>query len=251
MRAKLQFSRKIQNFTRNVHVMPFLPKAFKEERIPILHQLIKDYPLGTIILQNQVLEYIPGTVRFHVRPDQLAGKLYGQIHLTNAMHYLFEKHDRKGKRSIVTFSSPTGWISPAWYAEDKDLKYPNYNYAKVYCTGHPKIIKDPEVIAPFVEEIQDPEWNRSMMNKKRFQYMMEKQIWFEIGIDSIVGDFRMSQDQSVRNIQSIMENLETKDPTMHALMTKYYQGFSDSEKISKEVSRNEHAEIQEEFDTRM
>jgi transcriptional regulator len=221
---------------RRVHVMPYIPKDFKEERMTMLHNLIREYPMGDMVMQNGEGEYIPCFVKFHLKVENMLGSIYGQVHLNNSIHYLFEKSIRKGKRALITFSGPTKYISPSWHVEDADFKMPSWNYSKVYVHGVPKLIKNmPEITDPLLKTLhnEDPEWDLSMMNKKKWTYATEKMMWFEIPIQKIYGKFKLSQDTGLKNIQALVEKLETKDPIMAEYMKKYYKKFSDPKEKEK------------------
>lgn len=243
----LKFSRNVSLLSRSVHVMPHIPRHFKEERMGLLHQLIRDYPLGQMVIQNGEGEYVPSEVQFHLKVDDMLGTLYGQVHLNNALHYLFEKGTRKGSRTIVTFSGPSAYISPSWHTEDMDVKMPGWNYAKVFVHGVPKLIKDPEITTPLLETLHngDPEWNRDMMNKKKWTYATEKMMWFSIPIEKIYGNFKLSQDVGVQNIQSIIKALETKNPEMSAFMLKYYKTFVEEASEKKDQKKEEDEIVQD------
>ena len=89
----------------------YQPAAFREDRVEVMHALIRAHPLATLIIRAEgVLEanHLPllvdadpapwGTLRGHVAR---ANPLWRQVH--------------QGHEVLVVFQGPQAYVTPSWY----------------------------------------------------------------------------------------------------------------------------------------
>lgn len=88
----------------------YVPKQFKESRIEILHDFIRQYPLCTIITNSSDgvnANHIP--LYLNEAPDPF-GELTGHIDKANPMVDDILKHNEV----LAVFHGPNRYITPSW-----------------------------------------------------------------------------------------------------------------------------------------
>src|SRR4051812_16215054 len=119
----------------------YVPKHFEEERIEVLHELMKSHPLAAIatVAGSRIqVSHIPlrldpgagplGTLRGHVaRANPLWEQLGGEI------------------ESVAIFQGPQAYVSPSWYASKHEhgKVVPTWDYVVVHAHGRGRAVHDP------------------------------------------------------------------------------------------------------------
>src|ERR1700722_10569659 len=118
----------------------YQPSAFREERLEILHALIRAHPLATLITAGT------GGLMANLLPFTLAdtndkGTLRAHIAKAN----LQVEPLKDGAETLVVFHGPQEYITPSWYASTKEhgRVVPTWNYVVLQVRGTPRIIDDP------------------------------------------------------------------------------------------------------------
>ncbi|WP_298495230.1 FMN-binding negative transcriptional regulator [uncultured Algibacter sp.] len=181
--------------------MSYPPKHHQDNDINHLIEVIKTYPLATLIsVKNNkpLITHLP-----LIYNDN--GKLIGHIDINNPQAELL-KNDND---ITIIFSGPQCYISPSIYTS-KQL--PTWNYIKVHLKGKVKAIKNKEALkqslitmtefleAPDHKYVLEPD-NKSMNAYLNYIEM------FEISIDSWEGKFKLSQDKKPQDIESARAEL--------------------------------------------
>jgi transcriptional regulator len=118
----------------------YRPPAFREDRIEVMHALMRAHPLATLVTGGEhglMASAIPclieadgsefGVLRAHLaRPNDQLDALRG------------------GAEVLAIFQGPQAYVTPSWYASKaKDGKVvPTWNYATVHAWGMPRVIED-------------------------------------------------------------------------------------------------------------
>src|SRR5687767_2415356 len=111
----------------------YVPKQFEEQRIEVLHELIRSHPLATVVTLSSDginANHIPF---YLVESDQQYGSLRGHIARANPM-----LNDlASGAESLVIFHGADAYITPSWYAtkQESGKVVPTWNYAVVHAYG--------------------------------------------------------------------------------------------------------------------
>ena len=95
----------------------YVPSHFAENRLDVLHQLMHDYPLGTLItLEPGGLNasHIPFEIA-PARADAPHGTLRAHIARNNPLW----RNASDALEALVVFQGPQAYITPAWYEEKK------------------------------------------------------------------------------------------------------------------------------------
>lgn len=176
------------------------PKHHQDEDINHMIEVIKTYPLATLISvkdDEPLITYLP-----LIYKDK---KLIGHIDIYNPQTQLL-----KDKNKVtVLFSGPDCYISPSIYST---TQLPTWNYIKVHLKGTVKAIKSKAALkaslismtefleAPDQKYVLEPDNPRLDKNLNYIEM-------FEINIANWEGKFKLSQDKKPRDIKAAREEL--------------------------------------------
>lgn len=189
----------------------YLPRAFEENRIDVLHDLIRAHPLATIVTMSAsglVANLIPLQL---VPAGDGVSLLQGHVARANPMW-----RDLSGNAVLALFHGPQHYVSPSWYASKKvDGKVvPTWNYSVVEAAGTLRIIDDAAWLRAFLGRLTD-------QHEKSFEhpwavsdapddYVAERMcgiVGIEISITRLTGKWKVSQNQTQENREGVVEGL--------------------------------------------
>ena len=112
---------------------------FKEERLEVLHDLMRAHPLATVITSGS------GGLMANLIPFSLHdGGEYGTLraHLARGNRQLDEL--REGAETLLVFQGPECYVTPSWYASKAEhgKVVPTWNFTMVQARGRPRVIDD-------------------------------------------------------------------------------------------------------------
>ncbi len=180
--------------------MNYPPKHHQDEDINHMIEVIKTYPLATLISVKNNEPFIT-----HLPLVYEDGKLIGHIDIYNPQAKLLKDDNDV----TLIFAGPACYISPSVYAT---TQLPTWNYIKVHLKGKVKAIESKAALkqslitmtefleAPEHKYVLDPENPR--LDKNLVYIEM-----FEIDITSWEGKFKLSQDKKPSDIKSAREEL--------------------------------------------
>jgi transcriptional regulator len=190
----------------------YQPAAFREDRLEILHALIRAHPLATLITAGAgglIANLVPfivvdtggkGTLRAHI------AKANDQVDALSA-----------GAETLVIFHGPEAYITPSWYASKREhgRVVPTWNYAVVQVRGTPRVIDDPEWLRAQIEALTSAQENRRSTPWKVtdapeafISGQIKAIIGVEIPIMNIEGKWKVSQNRSEADRQGVQEGLQ-------------------------------------------
>jgi transcriptional regulator len=118
----------------------YRPPLFREDRIEVLHALIRAHPLGTLVTAGAgglMANHIPCLI-----DAGTGGNGTLRAHLARANDQLVAL--REGAEMLVIFQGPQAYVSPSWYASKAEHHkvVPTWNYATVHAWGTPIVHDD-------------------------------------------------------------------------------------------------------------
>ncbi|QAU23634.1 FMN-binding negative transcriptional regulator [Dyella sp. M7H15-1] len=188
----------------------YLPKSFHETRIDVLHALIRDYPLGTVVMHGA------GGLTANHLPLELAGDGLLQGHVARGN----ELTKADGAQVLVMFQAANGYISPHWYPSKHETgrEVPTWNYAVVHVHGRLRVIEDKAWLRGFLERLTDRHeasqprpWQVSDAPEDYIQKMLKTIVGLEISIDRIEGKFKLSQNHPDANRAGVVRGLGERE----------------------------------------
>ena len=182
--------------------MNYPPKHHQDNSIQHMVEVIKTYPLATVISVDNNRPFITHLPLIYREED---GKLIGHIDKFNPQADLLKENHEV----TVIFSGPQCYISPSIYST---TQLPTWNYIKVHLKGTVKAIASEEALKkslitmtafleqPYQKYVLEPE-NPIMARNLDYIKM------FEISISEWEGKFKLSQDKKPRDMANAKAEL--------------------------------------------
>lgn len=191
----------------------YIPQAFEETRIDVMHELIRAHPLATLVtLTGGGLEanHIPMVIAGGATS---LGVLRGHIARANPL-----SNDSDSEvEALVIFHGPQIYISPSWYPTKEETggrAAPTWNYAVVHAHGRLRFIDDAEWLRANLEsltaqnEAPFPEpWAVEDAPEDYLERMIANIVGVEIIISKLQGKWKVSQNQPARNQTGVVAGL--------------------------------------------
>ncbi|NMM38423.1 MAG: FMN-binding negative transcriptional regulator [Glaciimonas sp.] len=192
----------------------YVPSHFAEDRLDVLHQLIHDYPLGTLVtLESGGLNanHIP----FEIAPASAAAP-HGTLRAHIARNNLLWRNASDAVEALVVFQGPQAYITPAWYEEKKvsGRVVPTYNYATVHAYGPLRVIDDAAWLHALLERLthrheaaRPQPWQVSDAPPEFIEKTVPAIIGIEIPLSRVIGSWKASQNRSSVDRRTIADGL--------------------------------------------
>lgn len=186
--------------------MPYPPPHHQDDNQEHLIEVIKSYPLATVISvkdNEPLITHLPLIFR------EADGKLIGHIDIYNPQTPLLKDNN---KVSII-FSGPQCYISPSVYTT---TQLPTWNYIKVHVKGTVKAIESKEALKQslitMTEFLEAPDHKYVLdANNPRMEANLDYIKMFEITITDWEGKFKLSQDKKTADTQNAKAALIKKN----------------------------------------
>jgi transcriptional regulator len=192
------------------------PAHFKEERLPVLHQLIRDHPLGTLVTATADglnANHIPIVVD---DTRGAFGTLCGHVARSNDVWKTFSPD----VEALVVFQGPDAYVTPSWYPGKKEhgKVVPTWNYAVVHAYG-PLVIRDDaawmhaflNTLTDHHEQPRTTPWHVDDAPTDYLQTMMGAIVGIEIPLTRLRGKWKVSQNRPTADRESVAAGLAAGD----------------------------------------
>ena len=190
----------------------YLPSHFEETRVDVLHQLVRERPLATLVTLGAAglnANHLPfeldseplpnGTLRCHVARANPVWRDYSL-----------------GTEALVIFHGPQVYISPSWY-ETKTQSgevVPTYNYAVVHAYGTLRIIQDRAWLRGLVTRLTErfesasaAPWQVSDAPEDFIEKQLGAIVGIEITVTRLAGKWKVSQNRPALDRAGVVEAL--------------------------------------------
>ncbi|HEY4628553.1 MAG TPA: FMN-binding negative transcriptional regulator [Flavobacterium sp.] len=184
----------------------YIPDLYKNENQEAITAFLKENSFGILINQTNGklwATHIPLELSINAEGKTI---LEGHISKENPQWKGFAEDDQ----ILAIFSGPHSYISPSWYDHEN---VPTWNYIAVHVYGKIKIIEGDAVIQSLKRLVDKYEKNSE--NPVRIEDLSEKTMMqsrgivaFEIEIEEIQAQHKMSQNRDDKNYQNIISELE-------------------------------------------
>ena len=193
----------------------YQPPAFREERVEILHDFMRNHPLAVLVS--------PGPDGFEANPLPLLlaaqegkfGLLSGHFAKANPLLQALEKAE-DGLQVVAIFHGPQHYISPAWYpSKQVDGKaVPTWNYAAVHAHGVLRPLADAERLRAHLDALSDTHeagraepWATADAPAEFLSRMMKGITGFDITIERLEGKWKLGQNRDAADRAGIRNGL--------------------------------------------
>jgi transcriptional regulator len=202
----------------------YVPEAFRETRLPVLHALIGRHPLGLLVSAGPD-GILADPVPFTLVPDAGADGLL-RAHVARANPHW--KALRASPEAVVVFQGPDAYVTPAWYAAKAEhgKVVPTWNYVVIEVRGAATVIEDPgwlraqlEALTGQQEAARAEPWAVGDAPEPFVASQIRGIVGLEIPIREITGKWKLSQNRAAADRDGVVAGFEAEgDPAMAALV---------------------------------
>jgi transcriptional regulator len=190
----------------------YLPTHFEETRIEVLHELVRQHPLGSLITlgaEGLNANHLPFELDAAPAPY---GTLRGHVARANPV---WRDHSRDID-ALVIFHGPQVYISPSWYETKRQTGevVPTYNYAVVHAYGSMQIIDDRAWLRGLVTRLTErfesgraAPWQVSDAPHEFIDKQLDAIVGIEIAIGKLAGKWKASQNRPAADRAGVAEGL--------------------------------------------
>ena len=190
----------------------YIPPAFREDDLPTLQQLMRDYSFAILVTQQggvPVATHLPLLLDAGRGPY---GTLLGHVARANAQWRGFNGE----QEALVIFQGPHAYITPSWY--EPGLNVPTWNYAAVHAYGAPRVVEDEAALFAMLRRLTatheasfaEP-WQVDM-SEREFRQKLKGIVGFEMEIRRLEGKLKLSQNRPQADQERVAAELaESQD----------------------------------------
>lgn len=195
-----------------------IPSKFNKDNTEELIALMREYPFATLVthtLENGIdAHHIPVSVL------EVDKRLCIRAHVSIANPVWKAIPD--GSNVLVIFNGPNCYISPNHYPTKKETgkAVPTWNYVVVHAKGKLSFIQNEEWIRQAIdtltsehESTQSEPWSISDAPEPYIQKMLQAVVGLEIEVESIEGQWKLSQNQPELNQHGVIAGLSKNQNT--------------------------------------
>jgi transcriptional regulator len=187
----------------------YIPKAQLVEDRKFLHDFMDEYSFVDLVTSAPEIRitHIPTWMD---RSRGEYGTIYGHISRQNPQTSAFD-----GKQpAVIVFRGPHSYISPTWYTKTDVV--PTWNFAVVHASGKLKAVTEKkdfhDLLAKLIRKYEGAESPAYDFNKLPESYtsgLIAGIVGFEMQIERLEGKFKLGQERSEADQQSIVRHLES------------------------------------------
>lgn len=190
----------------------YLPTSFREDRVEVLHQTIRQIALGTLVCLGEdglCASHAPMLIDAEPAPF---GTLTGHIARANPQW----RNARPEVDALAIFTGPHAYVSPGWYATKAQTGkvVPTWNYVAVHATGKLRFFDDAERLRRIVTRLTDlheqgrsEPWQVTDAPEDYIAGMLKAIVGFELSIVKLEGKWKMSQNRPAADHAGIVAGL--------------------------------------------
>ena len=191
----------------------YMPAHFQEDRVDVLHALIREHPLAALVTlgaDGLFASHIP----LEIDPEPTPfGTLRGHVARGNPQWRDF----RPETEALAIFQGPTSYVSPSWYATKRETGkvVPTWNYAVVHARGPLIIHDDPAWLSALVRRLtagQERRFAQPWAVEDAPAEFIERQLKAIVGIEMplarLDGKWKMSQNRTLADREGVVRNLD-------------------------------------------
>ncbi len=193
----------------------YAPKHFDETRIEVMHALIEEYALGTLVTlgpdglgaDHLPFEIAPPT------PDAPFGTLRCHVARANTVW------QQDGQDALVVFQGASAYVTPSWYEEKRasGKVVPTYNYAVVHAHGRLRTIDDPAWLLALLQRLSAKHessrpmpWKVDDAPREYIEQLLKAIVGIEMPVQRMQGKWKASQNRSPQDRLNIAEGMATQ-----------------------------------------
>ena len=185
----------------------YIPKAHLVEDRKFLHDFMDEYSFVELVTGAPEIRITHIPVWMDGNRGEY-GTIYGHISRQNPQTAAFD-----GKQpAVIVFRGPHSYISPTWYTKTDVV--PTWNFAVVHASGKLRAITEKkefhELLAKLIrkyEGVESPAYDFGKLPESYTSGLMQGIVGFEMQIERLEGKFKLGQERSEADKQSIVKHL--------------------------------------------
>lgn len=201
----------------------YIPPAFAETRLPVLHDAIRGAGLANLVTTgNGGLFATP--LPFLLDPDAGPhGALLGHMARANPQWRTFDP----AVEALAIFSGPDGYITPSWYETKRQTGkvVPTWNYVTVHAYGTLEVFEDAGDLLDAVtrlterhENARAAPWAVDDAPADFIRAQLKGIVGLRLAITRIEGKWKMSQNRPAADREGVAAGLQDEKPEAAALI---------------------------------
>ena len=206
----------------------YVPPHFREERVEVLHDLIRAHSLATLVTlgaDGLTASHIPMLIDPEPAPY---GTLKGHFARANP-HW---QDISSEVEALAVFSGPQAYVTPSWYPTKQETGrvVPTWNYAVVHAYGRIETYTDPDRLLALITSLTDhyerelaAPWAVSDAPDDFVQRQLRAIVGIEIPIARLEGKWKVSQNRNAADRAGVAKGLsasaDTEDHSVAALVS--------------------------------
>jgi transcriptional regulator len=206
----------------------YLPKIHEETRIDVLHQLIRSYSLGTLVVMGDG-ELVANHIPFFLDTSRGEfGTLVAHVSRANNLWQL----PVSNIPALICFQGAQSYITPSWYPSKQETgkAVPTWNYAVVHAQGIPRFIQDStwllehiELLTREHESAQTMPWQVKDAPAEYIEKLVTAIVGIEIPLHSLIGKWKTSQNRPEVDKHEIVAGLSARAGEQDLVMAELIQ----------------------------
>jgi transcriptional regulator len=185
--------------------------AFREERIDVMHALMRNHRLATLVTVNDGVpeaNHLP--LLIDPEPSPL-GTLRGHVARANPVWRLADFQE-----VLAIFQGPQAYVTPSWYPSKRETGQvvPTWNYAVVHAYGPLLVRDDRDWLHALVTRLTDQQeaglpqpWRVADAPAEYLERMLAAIVGIEIPLVRLSGKWKVSQNRTAADRTGVAEGL--------------------------------------------
>jgi transcriptional regulator len=197
----------------------YTPSLFQEDRIDVMHDLMRSFPFASIVtLSRSGIEanHLPLVLKDNgcLKEDGTdPGALHGHVARENPLW------QTASAEVLVIFQGPHHYITPSWYPSKQEhgKVVPTWNYAVVHAYGSLHAHDDPMWLLAHLGELvmqqedgRDEPWAIEDAPEDYVANMLKGIVGFEVVIDRLEGKWKVSQNRGETDRAGVIRGLKSE-----------------------------------------
>ena len=197
--------------------------AFREERIDVMHALIRMHPLASLVTNaDGALEanHLPLLIEPSPAPY---GTLRGHVARANPLW----RQSHAGREVLAIFQGPQAYVTPSWYPSKRETGevVPTWNYAVVHAYGPLVVHDDRNWVRGLVSQLtaqqeaaRSQPWSINDAPDEYIERVLGAIVGIEIPLTRLEGKWKVSQNRREADRAGVIAGLaENADPQTQAM----------------------------------
>lgn len=204
----------------------YVPAHFAENRVEVLHELIRSRPLGVLVTlgaDGLSANHVP----FEIAPEpQPFGSLRCHVARANPVWRDFTPN----YEALAIFTGPSTYISPSWYPTKNQSGevVPTYNYLVAHVYGTMEVIHDAKWLRGLVTRLtqrfeagREAPWQVTDAPSAFIEKQLGAIVGIEIPITKLIGKWKVSQNRPPEDRQGVARALGELDDADSAAIARW------------------------------